>query len=99
EVRRLKVVTHMLVRLKLAGVVMPLEVAEMEWLPPTPLAAAVTLAVPEAPIVAGLPLMAAEAPLVGGVKVIRPPATGSLELLAFTVTTSGAAKGVEFTVD
>ena len=50
---------------------------------------AVTLAVPLAPMVAGLPVIAADAPLAGGVNVTRPPATGSIGLLAVTVTTSG----------
>ncbi len=52
--------------------------------------AAVTLAVPSAPMTAGLPEIVADAPLAGGVNVTRPPATGSIELLAVTVATSGA---------
>ena len=64
-----------------------------------PLAVAVTLAVPVAPMVAGLPLRVADAPLAGGVNVTRPPATGSLGLLAVTVTTSGAGKAVSTPVD
>jgi hypothetical protein len=51
---------------------------------------AVTLAVPLALMVAGLPVIAADAPLAGGVNVTSPPATGSIGLLAVTVTTSGA---------
>ena len=39
------------------------------------------------------------APLVGGVKVTRPPATGSIGLLAVTVTTSGAGKAVSTPAD
>src|SRR5262249_28583472 len=49
-----------------------------------------TLAVPLALMVAGLPVSSADAPLAGGVNVTRPPATGSIESLAVTVTTSGA---------
>ena len=63
------------------------------------LAVAVTLAVPFDPIVAGLPLSVAEAPLAGGVKVICPPATGSLALLAVTVATSGAENAVDTAAD
>ena len=55
-----------------------------------PLFVAVTLAVPLALMVAGLPVSSADAPLAGGVNVTRPPATGSIGLLAVTVTTSGA---------
>ncbi len=43
----------------------------------------------------GCPSDAADAPLAGGVNVTRPPATGSFELLAVTVTTSGAANTPE----
>src|SRR4051812_50022462 len=64
-----------------------------------PWAGAVTLAVPVALRVTTLPLRLADAPLAGGVKVTRPAATGSLELLAVTVTTSGAAKGVSTPAD
>ena len=60
---------------------------------------AVTVAVPVALMVAGLPLRVADAPLPGGVKVTRPPATGSLALLAVTVATSGAEKAVSTLVD
>ena len=49
-----------------------------------------TLAVPLALMTAGLPQIVADAPLAGGVNVTRPPATGSIGLLAVTVTTSGA---------
>ena len=64
-----------------------------------PLAVAVTLAVPVALMVAGLPLRIADAPLAGGVNVTRPPATGSLGLLAVTVATSGFGKAVSTPVD
>ena len=64
-----------------------------------PLAVAVTLAVPVALMVAGLPLRVADAPLAGGVNVTRPPATGSIGLLAVTVATSGAGKAVSTPVD
>ena len=64
-----------------------------------PLAVAVTLAVPVAPMVAGLPVRIADAPLAGGVNVTRPPATGSIGLLAVTVTTSGAGKAVSTPAD
>ena len=64
-----------------------------------PLAVAATLAVPLAPMVAGFPLSVADAPLCGGVNVTRPPATGSLGLLAMTVATSGAGKAVSMPVD
>src|SRR5262245_17579528 len=63
------------------------------------LAVAVRLAVPSSLMVAGLPPRAADAPLAGAVKETRPPATGSLALLAVTVTTSGAAKAVVAPVD
>ena len=60
---------------------------------------AVTLAVPAAPMVAGLPLRIADAPLAGGVNVTRPPATGSIGLLAVTVATSGFGKAVSTPAD
>ena len=60
----------------------PLAVAETVQLPARPLFVAVTLAVPLALMVAGLPVSSADAPLAGGVNVTRPPATGSIELLA-----------------
>src|SRR6516165_2901597 len=57
------------------------------------LAVALTVAVPLAAIVTGLlGLSEALGPLLGGVKVIWPPATGSVPSAALTVTTSGAAK-------
>src|SRR5208337_1462030 len=62
-------------------------------LPAEALAVGVVLAVPSAAIVAGLTLSGAEAPLVGAVNVTWPPATGSNDLLAVTVTTRGLAKG------
>ena len=49
-----------------------------------------TLAVPPALMTAGLPLIIADGPLAGGVNVTKPPATGSIGLLAVTVATSGA---------
>ena len=88
-----------LVRLKLAGVVTPRPWPSRCSCRRSPLAVAVTLAVPVAPMVAGLPLRVADAPLAGGVKVTRPPATGSTELLAVTVTTSGAGKAVSTPAD
>ena len=56
---------------------------------------AVALAVPLALKVAGLPVTTADAPLAGAVNVTRPPATGSFELLAVTVATSGAGNAPE----
>src|SRR5438874_8710110 len=64
-----------------------------------PLAVAVALAVPVGLMDAGLPLMDADAPLAGGVNVTSPPATGSLGLLAVTVTTNGAEKAWDRSVD
>ncbi len=64
-----------------------------------PLAVAVTLTVPSAMIVAGLSVRVADAPLCGGVNVTRPPATGSIGLLAVTVATSGFENAVKMPVD
>ncbi len=56
--------------------------------PAVPLAVAVIAAVPPLPIVA-VPLeRTAEAPLEGALKLIMPPATGSIGFLAVTVTAS-----------
>ena len=51
---------------------------------------ALPLAVPLELMVAGLSARSADAPLAGGANVTRPPAAGSIGLLAVTVTTSGA---------
>ena len=64
-----------------------------------PLAVAVALAVPVGLMDAGLPLMDADAPLAGEVNVTSPPATGSLGLLAVTVTTNGSEKAWDTSVD
>ena len=63
------------------------------------MAVAVMLAWPPDPMVAVAAERLAEAPLDGAVKVTTPPATGSMESLATTVTARALAKGVPVAVD